>query len=74
MNREHYLHFAQIARQHRLNAKTHEKAGDKVLADCSIFQALGIEQAVLDVAKRFHSTLNEVRFRQACNPDLPLTL
>ena len=69
MTKQHFIAFAEKARQLRLDAKTHEKAGNKELADCATYQALGIEQAVIEVAQKFNPRFDDARFRAACNPD-----
>lgn len=65
MTKVHFEAFAEQARICRQNARVHER-GDKALEDACYQQALGIEQAVINVAKRFNPRFDEVRFRQAC--------
>lgn len=69
MNKQHFEAFAAEARSWRLNAKTHEANGDTAKAEVCYQNALGIEQATINVGKRFNPRFDEARFRAACNPD-----
>lgn len=71
MTKQHFILFANEAREMRRVAKIHEMEGKKDLAENAYAQALGIEAAVIKVGKHFNPRFDEVRFRQACNPDRP---
>jgi hypothetical protein len=43
-------------------------------AELSFQRSLAIEAAVINVGKRFNPRFDEVKFRQACNPDISMPI
>lgn len=85
MNKQHFIAFAQEARHWRVQAKQwedkakaetnpEEKVKMASAAEYAYGQSLAIEAATIKVGKRFNSRFDDVKFRQACNPDIPLKL
>ena len=67
MNKRHFEAFAAVARRRRQDAKRCEAEGKKEEATAAIFVALGIEEAVIEVAQQFNPLFDAARFRRACN-------